>query len=389
MPKLLMLTERFPPDIGGVARSAGRTAARLSQLGAPTDVFTWTKTLPPGQLETTAFSVDEQHEVVVHRLGLFANFDLSMQHTMNVVEWLQAQENYEALWGHYLYPSGFMAVLLAAMLELPSIVSARGNDIDRLMFPPGDFARLKWTLERATAVTSVSHDLAKKIRCLTPDASPQVIHNTVDADVFADSSIDVDSRAQLRRQLGIYPNELVLGFCGELRHKKGLPFLVSALQQVREQRPACLLVIGTIRTREQATIQEYLSEDDSTRKRILVSGQLDTLSEVAAHLHLCDVIMCPSVWDGLPNAVLEAMACGKVVIASDAGGIPEIIDHGKDGFLVPKSQLHRLGEAVLEVAALAPEQISEFTNAARAKIAERFHPERELSELRVLLDRIV
>ena len=67
-----------------------------------------------------------------------------------------------------------------------------------------------------------------------------------------------------------------------------------------------------------------------------------------AHLQACDVYLQPSLWDGMPNALLEAMAAGCGCIASDAGGIPEIITPGVDGIIVPRWQLHRLGEAVLE-----------------------------------------
>ena len=76
---------------------------------------------------------------------------------------------------------------------------------------------------------------------------------------------------------------------------------------------------------------------------------------MARHLRLCDVVLLPSVWDGMPNALLEAMACGRPVIASDAGGIAEVVEHGVSGLLVPRASLHRLGEAVLELLGLGPE----------------------------------
>ena len=68
--------------------------------------------------------------------GLFSNMDLSMQHTTNVLEWLHRQFRFSAAWGHYVYPAGYMAVVFAESSGFPSTVSARGNDIDRLMFPP-------------------------------------------------------------------------------------------------------------------------------------------------------------------------------------------------------------------------------------------------------------
>ncbi|MEK6236073.1 MAG: hypothetical protein N2C14_15310, partial [Planctomycetales bacterium] len=114
-PRVMMLVERFPPDLGGVARSAGRIAGALRDAGADPHVLAWTKTLPPGVLETSDAGtvVPSAHDVSLHRLGLYGNLDFSLQHTMNVLEWLHGQFRFDAVWGHYLYPAGFMAVLFA------------------------------------------------------------------------------------------------------------------------------------------------------------------------------------------------------------------------------------------------------------------------------------
>ena len=204
MTRILMIVERYPPDLGGLATSGARTAAALARTGVEVDVLAWTKTLPPGRME------DEEGPagVTVRRLGLFANWDLSLQHTANVLEWLHEQRSFDAIWGHYLFPPGFMAVQLAETLGLKSIVSARGNDVDRMTFPPGDFARLLWTLERASVITSVSHDLARKIDVLLGrDGAATVVPNVVDLETFTPGEPD----AALRESLGIAPEEAVLG----------------------------------------------------------------------------------------------------------------------------------------------------------------------------------
>src|SRR3954465_2288004 len=149
--RLLFVSERYPPDIGGVAHSGQRIARALAGEGCEIDVFSWTRTLPAGRLVSSA-----DGGVAVHRLGLFGSWDLSMQHALNVLEWLHGRAAFERVWGHYLFPSGFLAVTFAELQRIPSIVSARGNDVDQLMFPPGDFARLRWALERAGQRVAVS-----------------------------------------------------------------------------------------------------------------------------------------------------------------------------------------------------------------------------------------
>jgi glycosyltransferase involved in cell wall biosynthesis len=399
-PVLLMIVERFPPDIGGVARSSFRTAVALTHLGWDVHVLAWTKSLSPGVLES---SHPEQHppfqgasdprsyadmnRLTLHRLGLFSNMDLSMQHTSNVLEWLHNSTAYAATWGHYVYPAGYMAVVFAETAGIPSTVSARGNDIDRLMFPPGDFARLMWTLQRATTVSCVSKELAGKIEMLLGKRiDPVVVSNVVDPETFLPEGSG--TQLALRETLGIGRDEHVLGFCGELRHKKGLPFILAALRESQRVGPTCLLVIGAVRPREQAQLATFAVEFPEIAKRIVVTGHLERQSDVARHFQLCDVVLQPSLWDGLPNAVLEAMACGRIVVASDAGGIPEAIVHGKTGFLIPKALLNNLGKAVQDVLCMPSVQRSRIETAARDHVLKHFNRQQEALQLSRLLKRL-
>src|SRR5512147_46582 len=101
-PRVLMLCERFPPDVGGLARSGHRLAQGLARVGAEVHVLAWTRTLPAGALQSATLPAETPGaagggDVHVHRLGLYANLDLSLQHTMNVLEWLQAEIRAEAV----------------------------------------------------------------------------------------------------------------------------------------------------------------------------------------------------------------------------------------------------------------------------------------------------
>jgi phosphatidylinositol alpha-1,6-mannosyltransferase len=379
--RVLIIAERFPPDLGGVARSAERTSASLCTLGLEVDVLSLTRSLAPGALETTG-----REGVVVHRLGAFSHADLSLQHAFNVVQWLERERHYRLLWGHYLFPAGFAAVLYAKHLGLPVTVSARGNDVDQLMFPPGDFARLRWTLERADLCTAASGDLARKIDVLLGrEASVLVVPNAVDPDLFSPGEPD----GELRATLGIDPAEAVLGFAGELRHKKGFPFMLEALSTVRQQRPACLLVMGEVRGRELPHLQAYAAAEPRAAERILLTGAIEDRRRMAACYRLCDLYLQPSVWDGLPNSLLEAMACGRLVLCSDAGGIPEVVEHGVSGFVLGRAELHQLGAAATELLSLGPEAKTAIARAARERVLDRHHPRREQQALAGALDRLV
>lgn len=386
--RVLMITERYPPDIGGVSRSGQRIAAAIARLGMRVHVLCWTRQIPAGSMETTRpeLALRRDSGLLIHRVGLFASWDLTLQHTMNVLEWLHCQHCYDVIWGHYLYPSGFTAVLFGESASVASVVSARGNDIDRLVYPPGDFARLQWTLSRASLVTAVSNDLARKISVLMGQGVlVEVIGNTVDTEVFSPGA----PPAGLRERLGILPDEVVLGFSGELRHRKGIDFLLGALTEVRKVRPACLLVIGETRPDDEIKLMTYAAANPADADRIIVTGHLTEPAQVAEHLRLCDVFLLPSVSEGLPNALLEAMACGLPVIASNAGGIPEVIEHGTSGLILPRPSLHKLGEAILDFLNQPVEARNAMREAARRRIETAFHSGVEAAALARVFARVM
>jgi glycosyltransferase involved in cell wall biosynthesis len=380
--RLLIITERFTPDLGGLASSATRLATTLSQMGIEIDVVTWSRYLQPGEVLPPA-SLEIQPRI--YRIGLYRHWDMTMPHTLNFLEWLHQTRNYDAVWGHYLFPSGFIATWFAKLQKIVSTVSARGNDIDREMFPPGDFARLQWTLQNADVVTAVSADMAKKIQLLSRRDDMLVLKNTVDIEIFAPGNEGL-IEDNLRQSLGIAPDEVVLGFCGELREKKGQQFLLSALTTVRKYREACLLIIGEVRATQESILQLYGSHQPEDAQRVIVTGHLSEAEKVAAYLRLCDVYLQPSLWEGMPNALLEAMACGCCCIATDAGGMPEIISHGENGFLLSRSQLHKLGEAVLECLAMSLEERNRVKETARDRILTNHSITQEKQQLQKVID---
>jgi glycosyltransferase involved in cell wall biosynthesis len=147
-------------------------------------------------------------------------------------------------------------------------------------------------------------------------------------------------------------------------------------------------VIGEIRAREQSTLSAFAAEDPETAGRILSTGHLEESVEVARHLRLCDLVLQPSVWDGMPNSVLEAMACERLVLASDAGGIPEVLQHGVNGAVVRKTELNHLGKAIIETLDLPEDDRRSLQAAARQAILERFTGSNEEWALQELLQRL-
>jgi glycosyltransferase involved in cell wall biosynthesis len=378
-PRLIFIAERYPPDLGGVATSAGRISHALIGIGVDVDVITWSRNLEPGVV------VQEGDNPTLYRIGRFRQWDAILPHTMNLVDWLTSSRKYDAIWGHFLAPAGFLAAWIGRMKGIPSTVSIRGNDLDRDMFPPGDFARLLWTLQNADCITAVTQELACKVAALSGRKDVFRLRNAVDPEAFRPLAPDAD----LRHRLGIRPNEVVLGFAGELREKKGLQYLLQALRDVQEKRPACLLVIGEVRPSEVVRLMQSLGPGTLEENRILVTSRLATPAEVNRHLQLCDVYLQPSLWDGMPNALLEAMAAGCGCIGSDAGGIPEMITPGVDGIIVPRWQLHRLGHAVMEWLDAELAHRARIRSAARDRVLAGFSFDGERRQLQEVIGRLI
>ena len=378
-PRLLFIAERYLPDLGGVATSAARISRAIANLGADVDIIAWTRALEPGVV------TNDPGNPAVFRMGRFREWDATMPHTLNLYDWLAHQHPYDAIWGHYIAPAGFLAAWLGRLKNVPSTISVRGNDLDRDMYPPGDFARLLWTLNNADSISSVTRDLAAKVTALSGRNDVVPLKNTVDSQIFAPSP----EPAGLREKLGIRPGEIVLGFAGELREKKGQQFLLAAHCKIREHRPACLLIIGEVRPSEQPKLMQWTGPGPLEEHRILVTGPLATPAEVNQRFQLCDVYLQPSLWDGMPNALLEAMAAGCFTIASDAGGIPEIINDGINGIILPRWELHRLGDIVLDWLARDPAERGRIRQAARERVMADFGPDQELCHLQAILTRLI
>jgi len=104
----------------------------------------------------------------------------------------------------------------------------------------------------------------------------------------------------------------------------------------------------------------------------------DTPKDMPAWYNLLDVLALPSLREGLPNALLEGMACGRAIVATPAGGIPDALRDGQNGRLVPIGDAHALAGAILALLA-DPAERARLGSAARETVLAEFTPEREVA----------
>ena len=239
--------------------------------------------------------------------------------------------------GAWAYPDGWAAVLLARMLGVPAVVKVHGTDMDVIAQTPAPRRMLQMVLPRAARVVAVSRSLAREVTNLgvSPDRV-DIIYNGVDNNLF-----HLRDRAEAQAQLGLDPEKCWILFVGRLSRDKGFGELTAAFDQIAARDPhISLALIGSGDAQE-------LVQRHGDRVRAVGTRPLE---EIPNWLAACDLLTLPSWHEGTPNVVLEALACGRRVVASDVGGIPDLLNDDRLGTLVPAQDSSALADALLAAA---------------------------------------
>lgn len=363
--RVCLLSDTYPPDVGGLAISTERNARLLAQAGHEVHVCVPSASLPPGEVQETLES-----GVVVHRLGSQPQMHDTLTDWFELVTGLGRQFSFELLHGFFAAYAGYLAVYAARYLGARSVLSVRGNDLDRLIFDPDRAPFILYALEKADAVTAVTRDLKRKVLALVNRQGVYHVPNSVDIGLFHPGP----PNTALRDKLGLNQG-YVLGFVGEVRAKKGLVLLLKAFAEVAAKVDAHLLLIGRFRPRDEEVYQLF------RRRHPQLSLQFVPYvpqAELVDYYNLMDLVLIPSLRDGLPNVLLEAMACQRTVVASHVGGISDVIEDARNGFLVPPRDRQALVDRIL-VALADADQRRELGRAARETILRHYTPQHELN----------
>lgn len=365
--KIALLSEKYTPDIGGLAISAERLARLLAATGHDIRVFAPTASLSPSETRTLP-----SNEVSVKRFGAHKRVDDTLVDWFELIVAEHTREPFDILHGYFLTQAGFVAAYAGKYLDVPSIVSARGNDIERAVFDPARAAHVFYALQHASAVTANAMELAKKASVLLPGLDVTVIPNGIDPTHFK----PLPRNNLLAESLGLINKvQPIIGFAGELREKKGLRSLLNAFAQVNKEKPATLLIVGDVRAGEDRQVFEEFKLSNPNAN-VVVTGYVSQ-NDLPVYYSLMDVFVHPSLRDGLPNALLEAMACEKSVVAASVGGIIDVVTDCESGRLVRTNAAGELAQAIIEL--LDNESLrKKLGSTARQTIIDKFTLQAEL-----------
>lgn len=232
--------------------------------------------------------------------------------------------SFDVVDAHYFYPDGVAAARVAKVLQLPLVISARGSDINLIGDMPSARRRMLEAANAAQALVAVSGALAQKMQSMGMSADHlHVLRNGVDMQAFM-----LQPRVEARRRLKLQEGgALVLGV-GNLVAEKNFAMLVRAVALMPGAR---LLIVG----------QGPLAGALRALADAVAPGRVDwrdnmPQSELRHAYAAADVLGLPSLREGWPNVLLEAIACGTPVVAADVGGVTEIIRDGAPGEVVAR-----------------------------------------------------
>ena len=250
------------------------------------------------------------------------------------------QRQPELLDAHFIWPDGVAVSLLAKGLGLPYSITLRGK-IYPCLEVPSQRRQCAEALRGAAAVISVDHRMADIARELGAEASRiHVIPNGVDLERFQPGD-----RAVAREQLELPPEGRLLVSVGHLGQRKGHRETIQALAQLPADVRLVLVGGDSSSHRGGKRELEELAGSVGVRDRVIFAGR-QPFDRVPLYYQAADASVLASWREGCPNVVLECLACGTPVVATDVGSVPMMIDEGRNGRIVPVRDVASLAVAI-------------------------------------------
>jgi len=243
---------------------------------------------------------------------------------------------------YWAYPDGFANVLLANILKIPIILGGRGCDINDISDYRSKKLMVSWALKASDRVMAVSNAMKREmIKLGIPEEKIKVIPNGLD-NIF--KSLD---KKDARRLINLQPEnkeQKIILYCGRFGPEKGLEYLIKAVKILYDRNVSFrLILVGDGQQKDQI---KKLVISSGLAKRVQFKEEMP-YDKMPALMNSSDIFCLPSIREGWPNVVMEALGCGIPVVASEVGGVPEILTSPEYGIMVPKQNYEELANALM------------------------------------------
>lgn len=346
--KILVFTSLYPNNIWPhhgvfvkerITRLAGLPESDL-KVFAPVPYFPNLKINPRwkySQISKREFieglEVSHPRYFTIPKVGMPAYGYLMALSLLPTIRRIEREFNFDVIDSHYVYPDGFAAVILGRMLRKPVVITARGTDINLFAGFITIRPLLSYCLRRADALIAVCQALSNAMADLGVSREKiQVIPNGVDTLKF--HPID---RKEARVSLGLPQDKKIILSVGGLVERKGFEILIRAMRALRDEhnkRAVSLVIAGEGPNRSQL---EELIDSLGLVSSVTLIGDIPH-NELYRWYSAADLFCLASSREGWPNVILESLACGTPVVATNIGGIPEIITSSQLGLLCERDE---------------------------------------------------
>ncbi|GER67906.1 glycosyl transferase [Weizmannia acidilactici] len=363
------------PTVGG----SGVIAAELGQLLAENghEIHFITSSVP-FRLNKMYHNI-YYHQVEVNPYAVFQYPPYDIALASKIAE-VAEREKLDVMHVHYAIPHAICAILgkMMAKIGMKIVTTLHGTDITVLGYDPSLASAIRFGIEQSDAVTAVSNALVQQTYDLIqPQKKITTVYNFVDERVYRRVNA-----SHLKKEYGILEKEKVLIHVSNFRAVKRVPDVVRAFAKVREQIPAKLLLVGD---GPEMTVVSRLVRDLHIEKDVLFLGKQDQLEELYS---ISDLMLLLSEKESFGLAALEAMACGVPCIGTDIGGIPEVIDDGRNGYLCQLGDIAGVAEKALRLFR-DPALYDSFSKAAEKTVTEKFYSKKILRQYEEIYEQLV
>lgn len=303
------------------------------------------------------------HEVTIEGYAVFKYppYDIALANQIaRVIE----EKDLDLLHVHYAMPHAVSAALGKDMAgsDIGVITTLHGTDVTVLGHNDSLRNTVRYGINKSTIVTAVSNSLKEDtIELIKPDKEIHTIYNFIDEKTYVPSD-----PGNLKETLGINKDEKVLIHISNFRKVKNIPDVIKSFDKIIEQIDAKLLLVGE--GPEMESIQQLVSEM-GLEDAVIFTGKRKDMAQLLA---ISDMMFHLSEKEAFGLVLLEAMACGVPSVASDRGGIPEVITDGENGFIVPYGDINAAVDKVLQL--LSDDDLRyKFIKNGFQTVSEKFH----------------
>ena len=302
-------TENYPPNKGGMSRSCDRIISNLREHHT-IHVFHFTNKFSP-------FLTEAQENGSYTSIPVYED----SSHTINML-WAFIKNNPTVLesdalvsFGSYLCLKGIP--LFSQWLQKPNLVCIRGNDFDTAIFSRKKHDLL-YAIEQASAIACVTKEKVDRITSLNLNKNVFFTPNAIHFENWDVLQSDLELSTQYKSTLNLDNTKHIIGLVGFLKQKKGIDFFINTLMKSQLIESVHLHIVGEL----EPQIETKLIALKLSYSKVLPESQ----SDLIANYLVCNAVAIPSIYDGMPNVLFEAAALEIPIIASNAGGIPDVLD---------------------------------------------------------------